>query len=242
MFEEEYAYLYDLIHASKNYQIEVRSIIKLLRLKNMNGVIGFDFGCGTGSHALAFLEQGIRVDGYDLSKDMIHFARSKNTKLKFSSNFFEFDSTYDFTYSLFDVLSYQTTEAEAKALINCLFEKTVPGGVTLVDSWNRDGVKMSPPLENARSISTPNGEIIRKVTPRKFVRENIYELDISLHSVFSDEVLQDSVHSLRAWSPAEVIDIMSEVGFINFEIYNPALPDKDPNPTDWRFGIRAEKG
>ena len=241
MFEGKYAYLYDLFHFSKNYQMEVQSILKLLQLYNINGLTGFDFGCGTGSHALAFLEHGIYVDGYDLSEDMVGIARAKTSKLKFSSNFADFGSTYSFTYSLFDVLSYQITEADARDLISRLFEKTSSGGVTLIDSWNREGVKASQPLENSRSVSTPDGVVIRKVSPREVVSENIYELDISLYFASTNEVLQNSVHSLRAWSPTEVMGIMGEVGFKNFKVYNPALPDTEPKSADWRFGIRAEK-
>lgn len=241
MFEEKYAYLYDLFHASKNYQLEVQEILQLLDLKNINSARGFDFGCGTGAHALAFLQHEIRVDGYDLSEDMIKIATSKKSNLKFSSRYEDFNGTYDFTYSLFDVLSYQTTESDAGTLISQLFEKTRAGGVTLVDSWNKEGVKLSQPRENARSVSTPNGEVIRKVTPRAVVRENVYDLDIALLSASTNEVLQHSVHSLRAWSPSEVIEIMRKIGFKNFKVYNPAALGADPQPNDWRFGIRAEK-
>ena len=146
MFEGRYANFYDLFHFSKNYQMEVKSIINLLQPENMNSLKGFDYGCGTGSHAIAFLEHGICVDGYDQSEDMISIARAKTSHLKFSSNYRDFSGSYDFTYSLFDVLSYQITEEGAKHLINRLFEKSVSGGITLVDSWNRDGVKLSPPL------------------------------------------------------------------------------------------------
>lgn len=241
MFEEKYAYLYDLFHASKNYQLEVQEILQLLDLKDLNSPTGFDFGCGTGAHALAFLEHGIRVDGYDLSEDMVKIAISKKSNLKFSSCYVDFHGTYDFTYSLFDVLSYQTTESDARILIGQLFEKTKPGGVTLVDSWNKEGVKLSQPRENARSVSTPNGEVIRKVTPREVARENVYDLDISLLSASTNEVLQHSVHSLRAWSPSEVMEIMRNIGYKNCKVYNPVSPDAVFQPNDWRFGIRAEK-
>jgi len=241
VFEAKYAYLYDLFHSSKNYQNEVESIIKLLRLEDKNRLNGFDFGCGTGSHAIAFLEHGIYVDGYDQSEDMVDIARAKTSKLKFGSNFAEFRGSYSFTYSLFDVLSYQITESDAKELISRVFEKTAPGGITLVDSWNRDGVKISQPLENSRSVTTPEGEVIRKVSPRQVVRENIYELDISLYYASTNEILQKSVHSLRAWSPAEIMEIMQDIGYRNFQVFNPAFVDAKPEPEDWRFGIRAEK-
>lgn len=241
MFDGKYAYLYDLFHSSKNYQLEVESIINLLGLKDKNCLMGFDMGCGTGSHAIAFLEHGFYVDGYDQSKDMVDIARTKTSKLKFSNNFVDFSGTYGFTYSLFDVLSYQITETDAKDLISRLFEKTASGGITLVDSWNRDGVKSSPPVENSRSVSTPDGDVIRKVSPREVKRENVYELDISLYAASTNKILQKSVHSLRAWSPAEIMEIMQDIGYRNFHVYNPAFADINFEPEDWRFGIRAEK-
>ena len=225
----------------KKYEIEVDSIIKLLEMGSNSEILGFDLGCGTGSHAKAFLKHGIRVDGFDISQDMVEIARAKAPQLSFGSDFFHFDGTYNFTYSLFDVLSYQLTEADAKELIWRLFVKTKPGGVTLIDSWNKEGVKLSPPLENLRSVDTPAGVIVRKVTPRHVTRENIYKLEISLLAASTSEVLLSSVHTLRAWSPIEVIEIMSEVGYGGFKIYNPSNLGLGSVATDWRFAIRGEK-
>ena len=241
MFEGKYAYLYDMFHATKNYEMEVDSIIRLLGAGMNSKITGFDFGCGTGSHAIAFLKHGISIDGYDLSQDMVEIAKAKAPQLSFGSNYLDFDGTYDFTYSLFDVLSYQITKDDAKELIRRLFEKTKPGGVTLIDSWNSEGVKISPPLENLRSVDTPDGVIVRKVSPRAVTRENIYKLDISLLAASTGEVLLSSVHSLRAWSPIEIIKIMKDVGYGGFTTYNPSAVALESVPADWRFGIRAEK-
>lgn len=241
MFSGQYAYLYDLFHASKNYQGEVDSIIELIDLGNDENLRGFDLGCGTGSHALAFLKRGIRVDGFDRSEDMVFIARLKAPQLNFSNNIGDFSGPYDFTYSLFDVLSYQTTEAAATNLISQLYQKTKMGGVTLLDSWNSDGLKASPPIVNLRTFSTSTGDIIRKVVPRFSPQEHLYNLDIDLLVESTGELLMSATHSLRAWKPNEIVEIMKIIGFRNFEVYNPTSILETHQVHDWRFGIRAEK-
>ena len=242
MFTETYAHLYDLIHGSKNYFKEVNEILRISELENVKNLRGFDLGCGTGSHAAEFFKLGVVVDGFDVSKDMLTVAKSRYPNLNFSDSLNDFPGEYDFSYSLFDVLSYQTNESELGNLLLNLFDHTKSGGICLVDSWNSKGVRLDPPRLNERVVNSKSGEISRKVTPDlSCANQDTYGLHIDLAEMPSGKILKNELHILRAWSPSEVINIMEKVGFRNLSIYNPTNPKIEFSEFDWRFGIKAKK-
>jgi SAM-dependent methyltransferase len=242
LFTGQYAELYDLFHANKDYRHEVNEIIDVLSLGDIRGRTGFDFGCGTGVHASEFLNHGVWVDGFDISNDMLNVARNRNPAIKFSNNLDDFKAFYDFTYSLFDVLSYQVTIEAATGLIATLFAKTKSGGYCLVDSWNSQGVRLDPPKINERVVMSNFGEISRRVTPDlSRSDDDTYSLIIELLRSETQEIIRAETHELRAWSPEEVSEIMGSVGFKDLTVFNPINPKLKFEVTDWRFGIKANK-
>jgi SAM-dependent methyltransferase len=242
MFSATYANLYDSIHESKNYSNEVNQILRVIDFSKLEKLRGFDLGCGTGSHAAEFSKLGVEVDGFDLSKEMLAVARSRYPLLKFSNILSDFSNDYDFSYSLFDVLSYQTTVSDLRMLLMNLFEHTKRGGVCLVDSWNSSGVRKSPPSYNERIVNSGGGKIMRKVTPDfRYIQQDIYRLSIDLVDVNTGINLKNEVHELRAWSPSDVIKSMEDVGFENISAYNSANPEIALSASDWRFGVKANK-
>jgi SAM-dependent methyltransferase len=241
MFNGIYAELYDEFHSSKDYKNEVNLILGKLEIAGNGDSKGLDFGCGTGNHAAILNALGISVDGYDLSNWMIEVARRKFPNLRFEANLENLESNYDFTYCLFDVLSYQTSDAAAKKLLEMLYEKTRVGGQVLLDSWNRSGVRLSPPRVNSRSVESSIGTITRHVSPVQVEVQDLYELEIVLSNDSTGETVDRSIHLIRAWSPDVVMDMMKQLGFYNFELYNPANPTAELRDDDWRFAICARK-
>ncbi len=243
MFSEKYAELYDLIHAEKNYASEVQNIVKILGITSLNSLRGFDFGCGTGAHASEFYKLGIVVDGYDISQDMLDVAKKKHHELKFSNNLKDFVTEYDFTYSLFDVLSYQVTEQDALMLLSALFARTKPGGVALVDSWNAVGVFRDPPKVNERLVRINDQDVVRRVTPDLNSSDSgLYKLEIDLLIGNSKNVVRSEIHLIKAWAPTQIMEMMSELGFSDFELFDPKTPGHQFDELGWRFGIKAKKG
>ena len=242
MFAEQYAEFYDFFHANKDYQKEVNQIINVLNLSEIRGLTGFDFGCGTGVHAAEFLKRGAFVDGYDISTDMLAQARKKNPSIFFSNNLDDFKLDYDFTYSLFDVISYQVSADAAMGLVSSLFSRTRPGGYCLIDSWNSEGVRVDPPRINERVVSSNFGQITRRVTPDlSESKKDIYVLRIELLSGETKEILRAEQHVMRAWSPEQILEMMRSAGFKELSLYDPGNPRKEFAKNDWRFGIKAKR-
>jgi SAM-dependent methyltransferase len=242
LFNGNYALLYDSFHANKDYSIEIQSIVNSLGLEKFSNLIGLDFGCGTGLHASEFSKIGIRVDGFDRSEDMLAVARKRNSGLRFSSNLQDFKEEYDFSYSLFDVLSYQVTEEDALDLMRELFVRTKSNGYVLLDSWNSAGVLQDPPKLTERTVESSLGAITRKVIPDlSGSEEDIYPLTIQLIHQSSNEILMSELHLVRAWSPRKVEDLMLDVGFKDISVLNLVRPNEVVQNFEWRFGIKAKK-
>jgi SAM-dependent methyltransferase len=242
MFSTTYAKLYDSIHESKNYSKEVEQILGLINPGKTEKLRGFDLGCGTGLHAAEFARLGIEVDGFDVSKEMLAVARARHPFLKLSDDLDDFSRDYDFSYSLFDVLSYQTTVSDLRILLLTLFKQTKKGGVCLIDSWNSIAVRQDPPRYNERIVTSGLSQIWRKVTPDiSLADQNIYRLSIDLVDSETGVNLKNEVHVLRAWSPKEVRDEMESIGFHNIIVFNPVNPEIAHTFSDWRFGVKANK-
>jgi cyclopropane fatty-acyl-phospholipid synthase-like methyltransferase len=70
---------------TKNTAAEIDFIFDLFKLQGNESIL--DIGCGTGRHAIALAEKGIRVTGIDLSPEMLNIARKtakeKNLNIAF---------------------------------------------------------------------------------------------------------------------------------------------------------------
>ena len=72
-----YAKYYNLIYENKNYNSESKYIDEIIKELNPKCVNLCDLGCGTGSYSFAFEKIGYKVEGIDLSSNMIKLANQK---------------------------------------------------------------------------------------------------------------------------------------------------------------------
>ena len=80
-----YAHVYDLLYAEKDYKSEAGYVHSLLEKFAHTKVYEIlDIGCGTGKHAYEFAQRGIQVTGIDLSEKMIQIARQNYSHPKTS--------------------------------------------------------------------------------------------------------------------------------------------------------------
>ena len=67
---------YDLIYKNKNYINEVEFIIDTLSKCGIDDKLILEFGCGTGKHAIQFVEKGYKIDGVERSNTLISFIQT----------------------------------------------------------------------------------------------------------------------------------------------------------------------
>ena len=105
---------YDYIYKKKEYLKETNFVSKFFP-SNKKKLKILDLGMGTGNHLINLIKKGHKVDGVELSLDMIGIAKEK-VKKNISKNykFYNGDivrfkgkkNNYDIALSLFHVLNY----------------------------------------------------------------------------------------------------------------------------------------
>ena len=209
-FELHYSQLYDLIHANKDYEEDVKNILTLLRefniLEEINSLL--DFGCGTGKHLSIFRSLKFHVQGYDLSEEMLAIASQNNPEIFFSSDLNKIRAENDLVVSLFDVLSYQTNPQMLETYVQQVFSKVAKNGFALFDFWNLSGVRLSPPEHRTRTFNFNNKTYLRTVCAESSADFRITSLSISLREIGSDELIYYKVHEMRAYDFEEIKSIL----------------------------------
>jgi SAM-dependent methyltransferase len=128
-----YTEVYNGIHLEKNYFSEVQQIISIIDKTSGNNSKILDFGCGTGKHARELKIKGFNVSGYDLSIHMIKLARINAGDIKFYDRFQSIPGKFDFTYSVFDVLSYQIEDSDIDIFLSNINSTVKSNGFVLLD-------------------------------------------------------------------------------------------------------------
>ena len=117
IFGQEYSAIYDSVHEEKNYLAEAVQIANLLTKTVGTESKILDFGCGTGKHVSKLADSGFVISGYDVNSNMIELAKVNFPDLNFFSDLSSVPKSFNFIYSLFDVLSYQVTDFEVSGFL-----------------------------------------------------------------------------------------------------------------------------
>ena len=243
-FAGEYAKQYDLIHGQKDYEAEVSQVRNELFLRGITTKCSvLDFGCGTGSHAAILRDKGFDAWGYDQNSDMIQEARKKNFKNRqyFTSDLSELDSNFKVVYSFFDVINYQVTSAELNSFFDQMDSRLISGGLLILDSWNKEVVKNDPPRKSSRSYMAEGREFVRKVYPSSSDNFETTRLLIELIDEKLSICVQSEEHLMRAYSPSELSQIITNKGYDDIKIFELSDWNSVPTVDSWRFGLSAVK-
>jgi SAM-dependent methyltransferase len=237
IFGSEYSNFYDQIHLEKNYENESDQIIQLISefiFQNSPKIL--DFGCGTGMHMKQISQKGFDISGYDISSNMISIAQKRLPKNTFYSKYEEIPQIYDFSYSLFDVLSYQISDSKVLQFLSNLIHITKPNGRILIDAWHLDGLLIEPPSNRFRIFDFEGRYYSRQVQLKNAGSAEITTLDISIVDVEKNKVILNESHLMRAFTKDELIKFIREIGGTNIKFFD---GKKYTNPlvsSSWRIG------
>ena len=231
-YDSDFSNYYDRMTTHKNYQAETDTLDSLIRsvVRHPNPKI-LDVGCGTGNHAALLAQKGYDITAIDLSPDMIRVAKSKNANVNFKCG----DTaqvppaSFDFCYSLFNVINCLDTIDNLTAFFRGIFSRLVDHGNLLIESWNPIAVIAKPPESVERTYDYPNEKIVRRVTPRPdFLNQRLdlhYHIDVYNTSRHLEKVKSFAVvHHLLLFTPLEIEYSLRQVGFREIRI-NTALPE-----------------
>ncbi len=232
---DAYGRYYDLLYQDKDYRAEADYIDRLLTAHGVAGASLLEFGSGTGKHGRLLGERGYRVHGVERSAEMVARATATPgfTCQQGDICTVQMGQTYDSVFSLFHVVSYQTSNASLLAVFGRAAEHLEAGGFFLFDFWYTPAVYAQRPAVRCKRISDETVEITRIAEPINFPNENRVDVNYTIfaRNVETGEVQTFSEsHPMRHFSLPE-IDVLAQMhGFkrvMSEEFLTGNMPSED---------------
>jgi SAM-dependent methyltransferase len=238
IFTNFYSEVYDQIHSNKEYDFEALQIVKIIEgLKISKDSSILDFGCGTGKHISNLNQAGYKVSGYDINTNMLQKAQSRNRNSVFYNNYVEIPKIHSFSYSLFDVLSYQILDEEIEDFFNEISGIVLNPGWIMLDGWHLPGLIKSPPVSRRKTFQHLNENLSREVLVSTEENFRITKLDINISSLEKNKSLLSETHFLRAFESNEITRKIKTLGGTDVNFFDGTDYSKPLSVDSWRFAV-----
>lgn len=245
----DYALYYNALYQDKNYFGEVEFILDCLQKNGIKPKTLLDLGCGTGKHAFEMAKQGVSVHGVDFSQDMLnigkeYFADIDKNLLKAELPCLEYGDArtyrhkdakkFDVVTSLFHVMSYQNTEADALSVYETAKAHLNPEGYFLFDFWYGPCVLKERPEHREKLITLGQDTIRRVANPTLKINDNIVNVHyaMTINPESNNPRSFEENHSMRYWFLPELRYLASQVGF-KVRAEGAWMSDSLPTDKDW---------
>jgi SAM-dependent methyltransferase len=131
------AHVYDALFRQKDYRRAVRHLLQHVRTFAPAAGNLLDVGCGTGRH-LELLRHRFRVEGLDLSREMLAIARQRCPGVLLHRGTlvdFNLRRRFDVITCLFGSIGYAKTVRNLAAAVRSMARHLSPEGVLIVEPW-----------------------------------------------------------------------------------------------------------
>jgi SAM-dependent methyltransferase len=194
---DAYAAYYDVLYTDKDYVAEANAIQSVLTKHKVpnNGAL-LELGCGSGIHAVEFINKGYSIHGIDASEGMVQLAKKRTSNTAQAS----FETApiehyipthqFDAVISLFHVVSYLTTNLQLQQMFAMVHKALKPGGVFVFDCWYGPGVLTDPPSNRTKHMHNASYDVVRKATPQLLSDKNtvIVNFDVAVTNTATQQV------------------------------------------------------
>jgi SAM-dependent methyltransferase len=225
VFKQGYADQYDLFYGDKNYESEcdlLENTFTRYSKKPVQSIL--DLGCGTGSHSIPLAQRGYKVQGVDLSENMLTYAHKKAQRLtsKYPPVFSQGDvrsvnlgKQFDAVLMMFAVLGYQLTNDDVLAALRTVRKHLKPGGLFIFDVWYGPAVLAIRPSDRVKIIPTVDGKVIRVATGCLDTAHHLGEVNYHIWRLSGNRVISETeeTHSMRFFFSMELELLLSTCGF-----------------------------
>jgi SAM-dependent methyltransferase len=200
-----YARYYDLLYRDKDYAGEAQYVHNLIQRYVPGARSILELGCGTGAHAVLLVREGYSIHGVDLSTDMLERAEARlaemppeqASRLKFSPGDIRavrINGSFDAVISLFDVISYQTTNEDLKAAFATAKAHLKPGGVFIFDCWYGPAVLSDRPAVRVKRVENEEIAVTRIAEPVLYPNDNCVDVN---HQLLIKHKASGAIEELR---------------------------------------------
>jgi predicted TPR repeat methyltransferase len=222
----EYAEFYDLLYHDKVYVEEAAFVSRLLHRhlgKPAAQIELLDLACGTGRHAQEWARMGYRVEGSDLSTEMVLVARERAKAqalpILFHNESFQscdrIGRKYDAVLAMFSAIDYVTEYPELSRTLANIRGLLKRDGLFIFDFWNGNAVMRDySPVRTKRvergdqillRVSNTSLDAVAQTATVKF------DFKLSKGGVALREFSER--HVIRYFFPQEMTDLLAANGF-----------------------------
>lgn len=222
----EYAQHYDLLYQDKDYPGEARFLARLLGRclgKPAQQTDVMDLACGTGRHAQELTRLGYRVEGSDLSADMVAIASARVQSLGLTIRFFNesfqtcdrIGRKYDAVIAMFSAIDYLNEYSDLVCTLKNIRGLLREGGVFIFDFWNGNAVLKSHSPVRVKRVSSGKDAVIRISNTSLDTVAQVATIKFDFMLLRADRVIREfsEVHAVRYFFPQEMKDILAGNGF-----------------------------
>lgn len=221
-----YARYYDLLYKDKDNRSEIDFIIKLLQRYSKGVKSILDLGCGTGRHDFLLSDAGYNVTGIDMSEEMLasaHESQKKRIGSKISVEFLQgdirtvkLDKLFDAVFSLFHVMSYQTSNDDLLAAFRTAKRHISNKGIFIFDCWYGPAVLTTKPEVRIKRMEDSSIQVTRIAEPVIHPNSNLVDVNYTIlikdKKTLALEELHE-MHRMRYLFLPEIELLLSSVGF-----------------------------
>ena len=250
----QYAVYYDILYQDKDYTKEALFISKLIKeemVKNNSDVRVLDVACGTGRHAMELSNLGYKVEGSDLSKEMIEIAINESKKKNFDITFYnesfqsigKIKKPYDVILSIFSAINYLTNYNDLSSAFKNIHSLLDDNGIFIFDFWNGNAVidnfspvRVKRMTKNDKEVLRISETTIDRVLQLANVKFNFMLIE---NGIIAKEF--EEMHLIRYFFLQEMNDLLQAN---NFEVVArcPFMDiKKDVTATDWNVTYVVRK-
>lgn len=253
VFGSEYAGRYDLLYQDKNYESECELLAEVFRRYGRAPVQTIlDLGCGTGNHSLPLARRGYSVTGVDRSPAMLAQAAQKASVGRLGDNApvftqgdvhdLDLHRDFDAVLMMFAVLGYQLTNDDVGAALRTVRRHLKPGGLFVFDIWYGPAVLAIRPADRVKSLSTPDGTVIRAASTKMDSYRQLAEVQYHVWHVLNSAPPVETVetHLMRYFFPQELALFLTHAGLRLLHCSSFGELDRTPDEGAWNVMAIAE--
>ncbi len=206
---------YDATYESKDYRGECRSLSRIARATAIGPIrTWLDVACGTGRH-LEVLRRDYTVQGVDLSRDMLRFARARLPRVPLSQGdmrSFDLGRQFDVVSCLFSAIGHLASERDLARTLSNFARHVRPGGVVIVEPWI-DPREFRPGHVHVVTRQTPAETIVRLATARRRGHRSMIHYHYLITRSGREARYLHEVDVGLMVSPSRLVDLMRRAGF-----------------------------
>lgn len=236
---DRYAAWYDAFNQGKDYDAEVRYLLRTVADLADQPKRWLDIGCGTGHHAGCLDSMGIAVEGLELSPAMVAQARLAYPQISFhvgSAQDFHLEGSRDVISMLFHVMNYQSSDAMVRSALDGIAAHLAPLGLLVFDFWNSEAVVRDPPVRRIREAQVDGRSLFRLSNPHEDRDRRRVDVVYQFRWDSPEGALaHEELHAIRHFTGRELETLLREAGMTVLKC-DAWMRDRRLSADDW-YGL-----